>query len=142
LSAADGCAVLVRPIRRHLKRRGHVTLQGQRPNIQRTAGILSEILRELGLIWRLMVSRQVPLWTKLVPLAIVLYIISPIDVIPDPILGLGQIDDVALLLLGSQLFIAMCPRDVVQRLRQRQSAGAAPDDDAEVVDGTYRVLDE
>ena len=119
-----------------------MTLQGQRPNMQRTAGILSEILRELGLIWRLMVSRQVSSWTKLVPLAIVLYIISPIDLIPDPLLGLGQIDDVALLLLGSQLFIALCPRDVVQRLRQGQSARAAPDADADVVEGTYRVLDE
>ena len=58
-----------------------------------------------------------PLSTKVIPLFVVLYILSPIDILPDFIPGLGQIDDVALFLLGVQAFIAMSPKDLVARLR-------------------------
>jgi uncharacterized membrane protein YkvA (DUF1232 family) len=47
----------------------------------------------------------------------ILYVISPIDILPDVFVGLGQLDDMAILLLGTQLFIAVSPKDIVERIR-------------------------
>jgi uncharacterized membrane protein YkvA (DUF1232 family) len=112
------------------------------PQIEHTVGFLGAIIRELRLIWRLMVNRQVPLWAKLVPLVTVGYILSPIDLVPDWFPGLGQLDDVAILLIGLRLFVELCPRDVVQQLRSEPHDRAPAGPDADVVDTTYRVLDE
>jgi uncharacterized membrane protein YkvA (DUF1232 family) len=43
--------------------------------------------------------RDVSIWSILVFSLAIFYILSPIDVIPDAILGFGQIDDAAVLLL-------------------------------------------
>ena len=108
----------------------------------RTAGFLGEIVREIQLILRLMADRQVRGWLKLIPVFTVLYVVSPIDLVPDPILGLGQLDDVAIFMIGLKLFVDLCPRNVVQRLRDELTSHTADDRDESVVEGTYRVLDE
>jgi len=36
---------------------------------------------------------------------------------PDLVVGLGQLDDLAIFLLGTQLFIAVSPKDIVERIR-------------------------
>jgi uncharacterized membrane protein YkvA (DUF1232 family) len=80
-------------------------------------GFWANFLNSFRVAWRLLWDKQVPLSTKVIPLLVVLYILSPIDVLPDFIPGLGQIDDVALFLIGVQAFIAMSPKDLVARLR-------------------------
>jgi uncharacterized membrane protein YkvA (DUF1232 family) len=45
------------------------------------------------------VYRDVSIWSILVSSLTIIYILSPIDIIPDFILGVGQIDDAAVLLL-------------------------------------------
>jgi uncharacterized membrane protein YkvA (DUF1232 family) len=112
------------------------------PQIERTVGFLGAIVGELRLIGHLMVNRQVPLWAKIVPLVTVGYILSPIDLAPDWLPGMGQIDDLAILLIGLRLFVEVCPRDVVQQMRGEMRDRAATDPNADVVDTTYRVLDE
>jgi hypothetical protein len=56
----------------------------------------------------------VPFWTKLIPPAVLIYILSPVDFLPDVALGLGQLDDLAILLIGTKLFIELAPADVVR----------------------------
>lgn len=68
----------------------------------------------------------------MIPLATLLYILSPIDLLPDPILGLGQLDDLAALILGVKLFIEMCPREIVREHLERMISMA----------GSYRVAEE
>jgi hypothetical protein len=58
---------------------------------------------------------MVPGWTKLIPVGAVLYILLPVDIVPDVFLGLGQLDDLGVLLLGLRAFIAVCPRAAVLR---------------------------
>jgi uncharacterized membrane protein YkvA (DUF1232 family) len=116
--------------------------RGQRPDLQSTAGFLGEIIRQLRLIVRLMVDRDVPIWVKTVPVLMVLYLLSPLDLVPDPILGLGQVDDLAIFLIGLKLFVDLCPRDVVRRLREEPSGQSPEDAEGDVVDSTYRILDE
>ncbi|MCX7682584.1 MAG: DUF1232 domain-containing protein [Anaerolineae bacterium] len=75
---------------------------------------IRDVVRQVRLAWRLFWDRRVPLWTKIIPPAVLAYILSPVDFIPDPGLGLGQLDDVALVLLGIKLFIELAPPDVVR----------------------------
>lgn len=76
---------------------------------------MEEIVKQARLVWRLLRDGRVPLYLKLIPLATFGYIVFLIDVIPDiPLIGLGQLDDVAALLLGWKLFVSLCPRDVVE----------------------------
>ncbi|HIE38873.1 MAG TPA: DUF1232 domain-containing protein [Anaerolineales bacterium] len=75
---------------------------------------IQELLRQARLAWRLFLDPRVPWITKMIPPAVLVYLLSPIDILPDFSLGLGQLDDIAVLLLGTKLFIDLCPTDVVQ----------------------------
>lgn len=95
-------------------------------------GVLAEIVKNAKLVWRLMLDPRIPTWLKAIPPATLLYLLFPIDILPDPILGLGQLDDIAVILLGVKLFIELCPQEIVrQHLRQMSS-----------IPGSYRVVDE
>jgi uncharacterized membrane protein YkvA (DUF1232 family) len=51
---------------------------------------------------------------KLIPLIAILYVISPIDFIPELLLPiLGYMDDVAVLFLAFKIFVRLSPQDVV-----------------------------
>jgi uncharacterized membrane protein YkvA (DUF1232 family) len=80
-------------------------------------GFWMNLFNSFRVAWRLLWDGRVPLSTKIIPLLVVLYILSPIDIVPDFIPGLGQLDDLALFLLGVQAFIAMSPKDLVARFR-------------------------
>ena len=68
-------------------------------------------------------ERQVPLYVKLIPVALVIYLSIPFDIIPDFVPVLGYLDDVALALLALVLIIKLTPRPVVLDLL-RQAYGA------------------
>ncbi len=87
-------------------------------------GFWLNLLNSFRIAWRLLWDSQVPWSTKLIPVIVVLYILSPIDIIPDFIPGLGQLDDVAIFLIGVQVFIAMSPKDLVARFRAELNGDA------------------
>jgi uncharacterized membrane protein YkvA (DUF1232 family) len=68
-------------------------------------GILYRLFQDLRLLGSLMKDywtgtyRRVPYWSLVMILVVFLYIINPFDFIPDYILGLGQIDDLFVLIL-------------------------------------------
>ncbi len=97
------------------------------------AGLLSDILNQGRLILRLLGDRRVPIWPKLIIPATAAYVLFPIDLLSDPILGLGQLDDIAIVLIGLKLFLELCPRDIVQEHLDNLSS---------VVKGSYRVVKE
>jgi len=99
----------------------------------RTASWLADMLKQGRLILRLLGDRRVPIWPKLIIPATIAYIVWPIDLLMDPMLGLGQLDDVAVLLIGLKLFVELCPTDVVRQHLEQLSA---------VVEGTYRVVEQ
>ncbi len=84
---------------------------------RRSPGFWMNLFNSFRIAWKLLLDSQVPMGAKLVPILTVLYVLSPIDIIPDVFVGLGQLDDLAILLLGTQLFIAVSPKDVVARIR-------------------------
>jgi len=102
-------------------------------------GFWMNLLNSFRIAWRLLWDGRVPLSTKIIPFLVILYILSPIDVIPDFIPVFGQLDDLAILLLGIQAFIAMSPKDLVARFRAEingdsSSGGTVTGDPASTAD--------
>ena len=104
------------------------------------------LIEDLRLAWRLLQDTRVPWAVKLVPIAVVGYVISPLDFIPDFVLGLGQLDDLAIVLLGLKAFISLSPRRLVDQylceIRGQSAASAADVDEAEYITAEYRVMDD
>ena len=84
---------------------------------RRSPGFWVNFFNSFRIAWRLLWDSRVPMGAKVVPLLTVLYVLSPIDLIPDVVPVLGQLDDLAIVLLGIQLFIAVSPKDIVERIR-------------------------
>ena len=80
-------------------------------------GWLKEFFGQFQLAWRLLWDGRVPVLTKIVPLLMTVYLLSPMDFIPDVALGLGQLDDLAIFLVGLRLFIDICPPELVAEHR-------------------------
>ncbi len=104
-------------------------------------GALAQVTRTLQLVWRLLQDPRVPPLPKLIVPLVIVYVISPIDLIPDLMPILGQVDDLAVIFFGIRFFIEMCPPDVVMEHR-RAIAGAAGRAGDDYVDATYRVVDD
>ena len=108
---------------------------------QDKAGALTQFVRTLRLVWRLFNDARISLFPKLIVPAAILYVLSPVDVMPDVILGLGQLDDLGVLALATALFIEFCPRAIVEEHRRAIAAeGARPPADENVIEGSYREV--
>jgi uncharacterized membrane protein YkvA (DUF1232 family) len=57
---------------------------------------------------------RVPLWLKICAGAGAIYVVSPLDIIPDTVTGIGYLDDIIMVVLLLQTFIEMSPDHVVQ----------------------------
>ncbi len=108
-------------------------------------GGLWALLTHARLALRLMRDDRVPLAAKLVLPATVLYLVSPVDLVPDLVPLLGQVDDVGVLILGLVAFVKLCPRHLVAEHEARfggraptGSGRAGPD---EPIDARYRWAD-
>jgi uncharacterized membrane protein YkvA (DUF1232 family) len=79
------------------------------------AGILAEIIKNIKLIWRLLNDRRISPWLKMIIPVTLLYLLFPVDIVPDFAPGLGQLDDIAVILLGLKFFVEMCPEEIVRQ---------------------------
>lgn len=77
--------------------------------------IIPNLPKYVRLYWRLIRDTRVSLWLKLMLLFALIYVVSPIDLIPDysfPVLG--QLDDMAVLVLALKFFLTSSPPEAVQ----------------------------
>src|ERR671936_1907234 len=65
------------------------------------------------LIWALLRDPRVPVTRKGILILLAGYLVNPIDLIPDFIPVIGQLDDIAVTLLVLDLFIRSAPKEVV-----------------------------
>jgi uncharacterized membrane protein YkvA (DUF1232 family) len=117
--------------------------------LQDTAGFLGGLVRQARLGWRLLRDSRVPTWAKAIPFAAFLYLLSPIDFVPDWVLpGLGEVDDVVMILLALKVFVDLSPPGIVREhlndLVGRHDRPPATEEPVAgpTIDAPYRVLDE
>jgi uncharacterized membrane protein YkvA (DUF1232 family) len=114
--------------------------------------LLDQSVRDqMRLAWRLLRDERVSGLKYVLPALLTAYVLSPLDPIPDVLVGIGQMDDIgvviALLMLTSRLLPKLAPADVVDEhlramgRRGRASAAPPPAAASPVVDATFRVRD-
>lgn len=71
---------------------------------------------------------RVPIVAKLLVALVVAYVLSPIDLIPDFIPILGQLDDLMIIPLGLWIAMRLVPSDVWRecRMRAAEASGTSP----------------
>ena len=100
--------------------------------------MLKALIEQVVLTWRLFRDPRVPLWSKIIPVIGVIYVLSPLDLIPDIIIGLGQLDDLGIILGAMRLFEAVTPEYIVQEHRADIARSNAP---MEFINSTrYRIF--
>ena len=85
--------------------------------------LLVHLPKFLKLFGRLAMDPRVSLGPKLVLVGILAYVVLPTDLVPDFLFGVGQLDDLAVILGGLKLFLRLCPPDIVQEHLQTISVG-------------------
>ncbi|MGH7844564.1 MAG: YkvA family protein [Candidatus Binatia bacterium] len=90
---------------------------------RRVFQVIHSLPKFLKLFWRLLRDNRVSTKPKILLLALAAYVLIPIDLVPDFLPVLGQIDDLALIYLGLQAFIRLCPQPVVREHVQVIAAG-------------------
>lgn len=68
---------------------------------------------EIKLVGQLMKDGRVPLYIKVFPVLVALYLLSPFDLIPGFLPIIGQLDDFGLLVISLSAFIRLAPAEVV-----------------------------
>jgi uncharacterized membrane protein YkvA (DUF1232 family) len=95
---------------------------------------------DLVLIWRGFWHPDTPLYLKAVMLAVVAYLLSPIDLIPDVIPLLGVVDDVALVALAVGWIASRLPQSVREPGSFDDRSPRGRGGDGVTIDGTARRL--
>jgi uncharacterized membrane protein YkvA (DUF1232 family) len=122
-------------------------MSGER-NVTQQVGLLKSLVNRGRLVFRLMADARVPIYLKAMPVVAALYVVSPLDFIPDLAIGLGQLDDLGVILAGVEGFIALCPPYVVDEhlkaIEQNapfsaSSATSSASKGGETIDGEWRV---
>ena len=99
-----------------------------------------------SIIFRLMMDSRVPFRLKLLLPAALVYVIMPIDLLPDfffPLLG--RVDDLLALVIAGLLFMLLAPRDSLMEAAGRQPDERGrhkPEAGTTVIEGEYRKLDD
>lgn len=93
-------------------------------NTNKSSGFLEDLLLNGQIAWRLYTDPRVSMLLKVaVPVVALLYFIMPIDLLPDFIPVIGQLDEVAIALLLIRMFVALAPTDIVAEYRNKAAGG-------------------
>lgn len=118
-------------------------------------GFWRELWNQVRLVWYLLRDPDVPIYLKVLPLAAVLYLFIPTDLVWDVIPVLGQLDDITALVVGGKVFIELAPPHVVARylqamhrntaeLKEEKSAGdlsQAGVEETIIIEGDFEEVD-
>jgi uncharacterized membrane protein YkvA (DUF1232 family) len=96
-------------------------------------GRFLQFSRELATLWRAFVAPETPIHLKALMLLVPLYLISPIDLIPDFIPIAGWLDDVVIVPLLVSWIVSLLP----QRAENSAPRGG---ESGKTIDGTWRRL--
>jgi len=90
-------------------------------------------------LFRGLVSRKISIWLKLPIIFAIIYLISPLDIIPDFLRpGIGHLDDIFVLIIGISIFINLIPKKILLELLQKK--GERNQEKDKVIDGEYKII--
>jgi len=101
---------------------------------KRLAVIWTLVRSDARLLWLALRHPQAPLWLKLGTAGVVLYVISPIDLIPDFIPFFGVLDDVVLVPLAIRFLLNRLPTFIRDDIEGRSASPRRTAPQADVVD--------
>mgnify|MGYP001441782039 CR=1 FL=1 len=94
---------------------------------------LFRLISSIRLVWKLLTDSRVPFWVRIaLPLALI-YVISPIDILPDFIPVMGRVDDIIAIVAGIMILLKLAPKKVVNQHKE---------DNQTIIDGEYREEDQ
>ena len=94
---------------------------------------LFRLISSIRLVWKLLTDSRVPFWIRIaLPLALI-YVISPIDILPDFIPIMGRVDDIIAIVAGIMILLKLAPKKVVNQHKK---------DNQTIIDGEYREEDQ
>ena len=93
---------------------------------------LFRLINSISLIWKLMTDKRVPFIIRMaIPLALI-YVISPVDFLPDLIPFAGRLDDLLALAIGLMVLLKLAPKKIVNEHKETQT----------IIDGKFREEDD
>ena len=113
--------------------------------------LLRSLLSRVRLAARLLREPLTPLAVKALAALPILYVISPVDLLPDLIPVLGQLDDIGVVLMAIEGFLGLVPAHLVDYHRRAidegrpyspHHIGAPAPADGAVIDAEWRREDE
>ena len=102
------------------------------------AGAAQRIRVYLLALWKLFRHPETPRAARWVAIAVIAYAVSPIDLVPDFIPVLGQLDDLILIPLGIALVVRLTPKPLWATLLRE--AEASPDPLPRLIWGAVAVI--
>ena len=110
--------------------------------------LVGALLSRVRLTWRLMREPAVAIFAKSLPLLAMLYVIFPLDFVPDLIPVLGQLDDLGVIVIAIEAFVHLCPPEAVAFHRDAIAFGRKyapmlrPEEAGRVIDAEFRRDDD
>jgi len=109
--------------------------QSGRPLSEKIKALIARFFTQFRIIRRALVHPQVPWYAKAVAGCTVLYVISPIQLIPNFIPVIGQLDDVLVVTLGIKFLRRFVPRSVLDECENVAPAPLQPEVPAAPITG-------
>ncbi len=106
---------------------------------------LLTLLSHVRLAVRLLREPRVPILSKALPVLAGLYVISPLDFVPDFIPVLGQLDDLGVIVVALEAFLKLCPAGAVDFHRAAIAQGrkySTMPPAGDVIDAEFHLEDE
>jgi uncharacterized membrane protein YkvA (DUF1232 family) len=96
-------------------------------------GFISEVILKIQLVIKLIQDDRIDIWVKAIPVFCLIYLVVPIDLL------IGPIDDAIVLYFGMDLFISLCPQDIVNEyLMNLKGQSRSPSSNEEVIDAEFK----
>ncbi len=122
-------------------RRPQVSLDHYSPAERVT--LLRSLYNRVALMWRLFWDERTGFLPKLIPIIALIYLVSPIDILPIWLVGpFAGLDDIGVILAAISMFVQAAPPDVVREIERELGAGGVERDRGDVIDGTAEHIEE
>lgn len=99
-----------------------------------------QLKKQIIVVYLVYMHREVKWYKKAFLLLILIYALSPIDLIPDFVPILGYLDDIVLIPLGIVLAMKMIPKDIWAECRQQAEKGVSIDRKYKWIGAAFIIL--